>query len=332
MILVTGGAGYIGSHAVINLVEEGFDVLIFDNLETGHIEIVEELKWISPKVEFVQGDLKNFQEINVVFQQHKIDAVMHFAANSLVEESVKNPEQYYYNNVFGSLNLFRAMLENGVKKIIFSSTCATYGDPVYLPIDEKHPQNPINPYGQTKLIIEKILKDYDKAYNLKSIMLRYFNVIGADKKARVGEWHDIETHLVPNILKSEFKKSEAFKIFGNDYDTIDGTCVRDYVNVEDLVEAHKKALKLLNKTNTSDIFNLGTGCGNSVKEVFDQTEKVLGRTINCEVFPRRDGDPAKLCADNKKAQEVLGWKPEQSMGTSILTAYEWEKRLQSIIN
>lgn len=331
MILVTGGAGYIGSHAVLNLLNDNCEVVIFDNLETGHIETVEALKNISSSVEFVKGDLRNFDDINKVFKEYKIDSVIHFAANSLVNESVKNPAKYYYNNVFGSMNLFKAMIDNGVKKIVFSSTCATYGEPQYVPIDELHPQNPVNPYGCSKLMTERILKDYDKAYKIKSIILRYFNVAGADSQVRIGEWHDCETHLIPNIIKSTFDKGESFKIFGEDYDTPDGTCIRDYVNVEDLAQAHRLALNYLNLTEKSDVFNIGTHKGDSVKDVFASAKKILNKDIEFKICERREGDPDKLYADNNKAIKVLNWKPEHNLDFSIKTAYEWEKVLRQIL-
>ena len=225
MILVTGGAGYIGSHCVLALLDKGYDVVIFDNLSTGHIQTVQKLGKYG-HVEFVQGDLQNKQDIFSVFKNYSIDAVIHFAAFSQVGESVKDPQKYYLNNVCGTLNLLSSMLSYNVKKIVFSSTAATYGEPEYIPIDEKHPQNPINPYGQTKLMIEHIMDDYDRAYGLKSVRLRYFNVAGADSQNRVGEWHDPETHLIPNILKSTFSDGKTFKLFGTDYGTKDGTCGR----------------------------------------------------------------------------------------------------------
>ena len=268
MLLITGGAGYIGSHAVINFLEAGYDILIFDNLEVGHIEIINTLKKIG-NVKFEKGDLRNLADVQKLFNNYKIDGVIHFAAYALVEESVKNPSKYYENNVVGTLNLLNTMIKNEVKKIVFSSTCATYGESNYVPIDEKHPQNPVNPYGTSKLIVEKILDDYDKAYGLKSIKLRYFNVVGADSKCRIGEWHDNETHLVPNILKSVLQESKEFKIFGDDYNTKDGTCIRDYINVEDLVQAHRLSYEYLLKENKSDVFNLVTQNGVSVKEVFE---------------------------------------------------------------
>ena len=223
------------------------------------------------------------------------------------------------------------MVENGVKKIVFSSTAATYGEPVYTPIDENHPQKPINPYGETKLEIEHILDDYDKKYGLKSVRLRYFNVAGADSKSRVGEWHDPETHLIPNILKSVFGGGKTFQMFGEDYDTVDGTCVRDYINVEDLINAHLLALKYLDNGGKTDYFNLGTTDGNSVKQVFKVCEDVTGKNIPVEKKGRREGDPAILVADNKKAQTVLGWKPVKTLKDSVSSAYEWEKILQQNI-
>lgn len=326
MILITGGAGYIGSHLAMALLEKGEEIIIFDSLELGHIETIETLKKYG-KLKFVKGNLKNLDDIRGVFLVNKIDAVVHFAAYSQVAESVKNPQKYYYNNVYGTLNLLNAMLEFGVKKIVFSSTAATYGEPNYVPIDEKHTQNPINAYGNSKLMVERILDDYDKAYDLKSVRLRYFNVAGADSESRIGEWHEPETHLIPNVLKAD--ESKSFKMFGTDYDTVDGTCVRDYINVEDLAAAHIKALEYLNNGGKTDYFNLGTNDGNSVKEVFSLCEKVTGRSIPVEICPRRDGDPAKLVAENKKAKEVLGWNPEKDLEYSIKTANEWEKTLQA---
>lgn len=331
VILVTGGAGYIGSHTVINLLENGYKVVIFDNLEVGHIETVETLKKISNNVEFIKGDLKNFDDINSVFKKYKIDAVLHFAAYALVSESVEKPEKYYENNVKGSFNLFNAMVENNVKKIVFSSTCAVFGEPEYTPIDENHSKKPVNPYGETKLKVEDILKDFDTKYDLKFVALRYFNVAGADSKSRTGEWHNIETHLIPNILKSALNNSGEFKIFGNDYDTKDGTCIRDYVNVEDLARAHILALKFLENNNKSDDFNIGTGSGDSVFDVFYAVQEVIAKGIKFEICQKREGDPAKLFADNKKATEILGWKPHNTLKDSIKTAYEWEKMLQSKI-
>lgn len=330
MILVTGGAGYVGSHCVLALLNAGANVVIFDNLELGHIETVETLKSIQSKgkvVDFIQGDLKNLSDIESVFEKHKIDAVVHFAAYSQVAESMKNPQKYFSNNVDGSVNLLNSMQKYGVKKIVFSSTAATYGEPVYTPIDENHPQKPINPYGETKLEIEKIMDKFDKDFGLKSVRLRYFNVAGADSLGRIGEWHEPETHLIPNILKSTFGSGKTFQMFGTDYDTVDGTCVRDYINVEDLARAHVLALDYLEKDGETNFFNLGTNNGNSVKEVFSVCEKVTGKKIPVDVQPRREGDPAILVADNNKAKNILGWIPEKTLEDSISSAYNWEKKL-----
>lgn len=328
MILVTGGAGYIGSHTVINLLNANKEIVIFDNLENGHIETVNTLQKIG-KVEFVQGDLRNIKDIEKVFENYKIDAVVHFAAFALVGESVENPAKYYRNNTVGTLNLLDTMLKYGCKKIVFSSTCATYGNPTYVPVDEEHPQNPVSPYGTSKLMVEMIMKDYDLAYGLKSIKLRYFNVAGCDKQIRVGEWHEPETHLVPNILKSTFGENKTFKIFGNDYNTPDGTCVRDYVNVEDLAEAHRLALDYLEKQNKSDVFNLGTEKGDSVKNIFEVCERVLNKKISVEVVERRSGDAEALYANANKAKTILHWNPERTIEDSIKTAYKWEEKMNA---
>ena len=323
MILVTGGAGYIGSHLVMALLKKGEDVIVFDSLEIGHQETIDTLKDYG-NLKFIKGNLKNLDEIRGAFLGNKISAVVHFAAYSQVAESVKNPQKYYYNNVYGTLNLLNAMLEFGVKQIVFSSTAATYGEPEYTPIDEKHPQIPINPYGNTKLMIEKIMDDYDKAYGLKSVRLRYFNAAGASSDSKIGEWHEPETHLIPNVLNAD--SSKTFKMFGDDYDTKDGTCVRDYINVEDLADAHIKALEYLADGGQTNYFNLGTNSGNSVKEVFDVCEKVKGEKIPLEVCPRREGDPAVLIADNTKAKEVLHWNPQRDLQYSVETAFNYYKR------
>ena len=329
MILVTGGAGYIGSHCVLALLKAANEVVVFDNLSTGHKETVDTLGKVG-KLHFVEGDLQNLSDISKVFDDFNIEAVVHFAAFSQVGESMKNPQKYYYNNVYGTLNLLNAMIEHNVKKIVFSSTAATYGEPEYVPIDEKHPQNPINPYGNSKLMVEKIMDDYDRAYGLKSVRLRYFNVAGADSMTLIGENHSIETHLIPNILKSTFDKGRTFEMYGDDYDTKDGTCVRDYINIEDLVSAHLAALKYLSDGGETNFFNLGTNDGNSVKEVFEACEHVTGQTIPVKVMPRRPGDPAVLIADNKKAKKFLNWIPQKSLQQSIKTYYAWEEKMHSL--
>ena len=327
MILITGAAGYIGSHTAINFLNNGYEIVVFDNLENGHIQTINALQKIG-NVHFEQGDLRNISDIEKVFEKYNIEAVIHFAAFALVGESVENPAKYYRNNVYGTMNLLDTMVKYNVKKMVFSSTCATYGEPKYVPIDENHPQSPINPYGNSKLCVEYMLKDYDVAYDLKSIRLRYFNVAGCDEQARVGEWHEPETHLVPNILKSTFGSAKTFKIFGNDYDTVDGTCIRDYVNVEDLAEAHRLAYKYLCENNKSNVFNLGTEQGDSVKQVFDACENVLNRKIDVEVVERRPGDPAKLYANANKAKQILGWSPKRTLENSIQSAYKWECNLE----
>ncbi len=329
MILVTGGAGYIGSHCAMALLARGESVHIFDNLSTGHIETVEKLKEFG-EVEFTKGDLQNLAQVQELFRANSFDVVIHFAACSQVAESMKEPQKYYYNNVCGTMNLLSAMIENNVKKIVFSSTAATYGEPIYVPIDEKHPQSPINPYGKSKLMIENIMDDYDIAYGLKSVRLRYFNVTGADSKARIGEWHAPETHLIPNILKSTFNSSKTFEMYGDDYDTKDGTCVRDYINIEDLTLAHLLALDYLRSGGKTNFFNLGTNEGNTVKEVFSACKEVTGCDIPIVIKKRRQGDPAKLIAQNSKAKEILKWSPEKTLKHSIKTAWEWEKKLGAL--
>ena len=328
-ILVTGGAGYIGSHFALEALKQGLDIVIFDDLSVGHEKTVKTLQNVQEKgkvLEFFQGTLQKEKDIKKVFKKYKIEAVVHFAAYSQVGESVQNPQKYYYNNVFGTLNLLKIMLENNVKKIVFSSTASTYGEPEYTPIDENHPQKPINPYGNTKFFIEKIMDDYDKAYGLKSVRLRYFNVAGANSEALIGEWHEPETHLIPNVLNSALCEGRTFNLFGDDYDTKDGTCVRDYINVEDLASAHIKALEYLNNGGKTNYFNLGTKTGNTTKEVFDLCEKICEKKIEVEIRPRREGDCAILVADNQKALDVLNWKPEKTLENSIKSAYEWHKK------
>ena len=304
-------------------------ITVFKEVMEKHTDKIDD---IADKIKTITGkdfklyieDVCNEEKMDEIFDSERPDAVIHFAAFSQVGESVKDPQKYYMNNVCGTLNLLRAMLENQVKKIVFSSTAATYGEPIYTPIDEKHQQTPINPYGQTKLMIEKIMNDYDRAYGLKSVRLRYFNVAGADSECRVGEWHEPETHLIPNILKSTFVNGKIFEMYGTDYDTKDGTCVRDYINVEDLADAHVLALKYLDNGGKTDFFNLGTNNGNTVREVFKTCEEITGKKIPVKVCPRREGDPAVLVADNSKAKKVLNWHPKRDLKHSIKTAYKWE--------
>lgn len=333
MILVTGGAGYIGSHCVLDLIKNGQDVIVLDNLSSGHMQIVDTLKkqkCTGGIVDFVKADLRNVEQVFEVFKTHKITSVIHFGALSLVGESVENPQKYYRNNIVGSLNLLDAMLKYDVKNIVFSSTCATYGEPKQVPIDETHPQSPINPYGNTKLAIEYAIKDYSKAYGINYVIFRYFNVYGANKECITGEWHDIETHLVPNIIKSTLSEGKTFELYGDDYQTPDGTCVRDYINVEELAIAHRLAHQYLKDNSVSQIFNLGTENGQSVKDIFKACEKVLGKKIPLKVCPRRDGDPAKLVADATRAKKILKWHSKENIENSIKSAFEWEMKLQKI--
>ncbi len=319
MILVTGGAGYIGSHCVLSLLEKGHHVLVYDNLSTGHLKTIQILNKYG-NLKFTNGDLLDCNLLQKVFDNFDIEAVIHFAAFSRAEESMFDPQKYYTNNIVGTLNLLKVMLSNNVKQIIFSSSAAVYGEPIYTPIDEKHPLNPINTYGQTKLIIEKILEDYGKAYHLKSVSLRYFNVVGCDSIGRIGECHEPETHLIPNILKN----NNIFEIYGNDYDTKDGTCIRDYVDIEDLVNAHLLALEYLKNGGKTNCFNIGTKEGNTVKEIFKMCEDVCNKAIPLKIMPRRKGDPAVLVASNEKAKEYLGWYPQKDLEESIKNVLNWQ--------
>jgi UDP-glucose 4-epimerase len=318
MILVMGGAGYIGSHTVRHLLDNGYQVVVADNLMYGHKEAVD------GRAEFVHADLLDMLSLQKLFATHQIEAVIHFAAFAYVGESVNDPEKYYYNNVVGTVNLLNAMLTHGVKKIVFSSTCATYGEPQYTPIDEKHPQNPINPYGRTKLMIEQIFADYERAYGLQHIALRYFNAAGCSKDGKIGESHTPETHLIPLVLKAIRGERKDIKVFGTDYDTPDGTCIRDYIHVEDLALAHRLAVEKLGSYN--GCINLGTGIGTSVKEIIAAAEEVSGKKCPTEYAARRAGDPARLFADNTQAHEILGWTPKYTKIKDIIqTAWNWEE-------
>ncbi len=332
-VMVTGGDGYIGSCCTLALLDSGYDVLTFDNHSTGHAETSATISETKTKGKFlgtVSGDLLNKKDLDDAFASYNIGAVIHFAALSQVAESVKRPDIYYRNNICGTMNLLDSMKDRNVDRIVFSSTAATYGEPEYIPIDEEHPQAPINPYGKTKLAIERMMDDYGTAYGIRSVRLRYFNVAGADSECRVGEWHEPETHLIPNILKSTFGDGKEFCLFGDDYDTRDGTCIRDYVNVEDLADAHLLALEYLIEGGKSDFFNLGTNEGSSVKEIFAECEKITGKKIPLNIKGRRPGDPAVLVADNRKAKRILGWNPRRTLSDSIRTAYEWEKKMHNL--
>ena len=317
-ILVLGGAGYIGSHAVDQLVNKGYEVVVVDSLFTGHKAAVHE------KAKFYEGDIRDKEFLNNVFEQESIDGVMHFAAFSLVGESVEKPLMYFNNNVYGMQVLLEVMKDHDVKHIVFSSTAATYGEPEVVPISEDMPTNPKNPYGESKLMMEKMMKWCDNAYGMKYVALRYFNVAGAKADASIGEDHDPETHLVPIILQVALGQRDSLKIFGDDYATPDGTCIRDYVQVEDLIAAHILALEYLKAGNPSNAFNLGSNDGYSVKEMLEAARAVTGKEIPAEVVPRRAGDPAQLVAASEKARNILGWKPAYTDIKDIIrTAWNW---------
>lgn len=322
MILVTGGAGYIGSHINKELNKQGYETVVIDNLSYGHEDFV---KWGALE----RVDLSNSREIRKVFQNYPIDAVMHFAAFTYVGESVEDPQKYYLNNLRNTLNLLKVMLEFEVEKIVFSSTCATYGDPLEIPITEDHPQNPISPYGRGKFMVEQVLRDYSQAYGLKYASLRYFNAAGADPDGELGESHQPETHLIPLILDAALGRREDIKIFGTDYPTPDGTCIRDYIHVTDLADAHIKALEYLENSGKSEVFNLGNGNGFSVREVIEEARKVTGRKITAVETDRRPGDPPILIGSSKKAREILKWEPKfDDLSQIISTAWEWHKNLK----
>lgn len=319
-VLICGGAGYIGSHMAKMLATRGEQVTIFDNLSTGHREAVQ---WGS----LIVGDLLSLADIDKVFQVGTYDAVMHFSAKSLVGESVSHPDRYYLNNVVGTANLLNALVRYRIDKFIFSSSAAVFGNPKYIPIDEFHPTQPINPYGKTKLMVENILADYDHAYGLRSVSLRYFNAAGADPDAQLGESHESESHLIPNVLLSLGQRSrQILKVFGHDYDTADGTCVRDYIHVNDLCDAHLRALDYLVAGGGTDIFNLGNGRGFSILEVIQSAISVTGRPIPYSVVERRPGDPPVLIASSMKAQQRLKWSPRYTKLEHIIeTAWKWHQ-------
>lgn len=319
-ILVVGGAGYIGSHMVKRLGQLGCAVTTLDNLSSGHRDAV-------LCGEFIEGDLADRSMLASVLQPGRFDAVMHFASFIQVGESVQNPAIYYANNVSNTLNLLDAMRAAEVKRFIFSSTAATFGEPRYTPIDEQHPQVPINPYGRTKLMIEQVLEDYDRAYGLKSVCLRYFNAAGADPDGELGERHDPETHLIPLVLQAASGRRPAISVFGRDYDTPDGTCIRDYIHINDLCEAHWLALQSLAQGQGSQRYNLGNGCGFSVQQVIDAARRVTGQPIAIHEAPRRDGDPARLVADSTQARQRLGWNPQfADLDAMVRHAWGWEQK------
>lgn len=325
-ILVTGGAGYIGSHAVLALKAKGYDVVILDNLVYGHRDIVEN----NLKAELINGDTRDRALLDQLFQTRSISAVMHFAAYAYVGESVSNPAKYYHNNVVGTLTLLEAMQQAGVNKFVFSSTCATYGIPESFPISETHPQYPINPYGASKLMVERILQDFDPAYQLKSVIFRYFNAAGADPQGRTGEDHQPETHLIPLILLTALGKRNAIKIFGTDYPTRDGTCIRDYIHVTDLAQAHVLGLEYLFDGGASEIFNLGNGNGFTVREMIATAKAVTQQDFTVEETARRPGDPAMLVGSSDKARQILNWKPEYADLEQIIAhAWQWHQKRHS---
>lgn len=323
-VLICGGAGYIGSHINKLLSQKGYETIVYDNLIYGHREAV---KW----GKFIEADLADKVSLEKVFSENKIDAVFHFAAFAYVGESIKEPAKYYFNNVCNTINLLDMMRKYECNKIIFSSTCATYGIPEKLPITEEMPQAPINPYGATKLMVERIFKDYAKAYGLKYAALRYFNAAGADPDAEIGEAHDPETHIIPLVIDAAYGKRPDIKVFGSDYPTRDGTCIRDYIHVTDLAQAHLLALEYLDNGGKSDFFNLGNENGTSVLEVINSVKKVTGKNIKVILTDRREGDPPVLVGSSKKAQSILGWKPQFADIDVITThAVNWFLKINNI--
>lgn len=328
-ILVVGGAGYIGSHMVKQLSQAGHCVTVVDNLTTG-------FRNLAKFGDLIVGNIQDVNFLESLFREHQFDGVLHFAANSQVGESMVNPSKYYQNNVAGTLNLLDVMVRHGVKNFIFSSTAATFGNPEYVPIDEQHPQLPINPYGASKLMLERILQDYAAAYGLNSVSLRYFNACGADPEGSLGECHDPETHLIPLILQAASGRRQSISVYGRDYDTPDGTCIRDYIHIEDLCSAHALALSAIvdQSLRGANAFNLGNGKGFSVQEVIDAVILLVqeeGYDLTVEEGPRRLGDPAILVADSSLARETLGWKPAfADLATIINHAWSWEKKLAGL--
>lgn len=319
-ILITGGAGYIGSHTAKYLQEQNEEIVVVDNLRSGHRRSV-------TNASFYEVDIRNKEKLGKIFKMHNIDSVIHFAASSLVGESMEKPYEYYHNNIYGFLCLLDVMKENGVNRAVFSSTAAIYGEPNSVPIEEDDETNPTNPYGETKLAMEKMMKWFGQAYGIKYVSLRYFNASGAHTSGSLGEDHNPETHLIPLILQVPLGKRKKIQIFGDDYPTADGTCIRDYIHVMDLASAHYRALEYLRQGNNSDIFNLGNGNGYSVKEVVETVKKVTGYDIPLEIKGRRKGDPAVLIASSTKAKNILGWKPKfGTLEIMIKDAWNWHRR------
>lgn len=320
-VLVAGGAGYIGSHAVYQLIEQNAKVIVVDNLSTGHE------KAVHPEAILYKGDIRDQKFLLSVFEKEKIEAVLHFAARSLVGESMMEPLQYFHNNVYGTQVLLEVMKQYHIQKIVFSSTAATYGEPIFFPITEEHPTVPTNPYGESKLTIERLLKWSEQAYGIKYFSLRYFNVGGAHASGMIGENHFPETHLIPIILEVASGKRDYLSIFGNDYKTNDGTCIRDYIHVEDLIEAHLLALLHLNKDGESNILNLGNEQGFSVYDILSSARKITKHPIPAQVSKKRPGDPSCLIASSEKAKSILGWKPTRSSINQIIQdAWNWHQK------
>ncbi|CAM2879110.1 UDP-glucose 4-epimerase GalE [Paenibacillus sediminis] len=318
MILVTGGAGYIGSHVVKQLLDQNIEVVVLDNLSTGHRQAVDD------RVVFWEGDVKDEQTLEQLFKTYSIEGVIHFASSCLVGESVLQPLKYYENNVSATTILLKVMLRQQIKKLIFSSTCATYGIPDTDILHEGSPTNPVNPYGRSKLMVEQILSDCSKAYDLSFISLRYFNAAGAHSSGMIGECHEHETHLIPNVLLHLLGKQDKVSIFGTDYDTPDGTCIRDYIHVNDLADAHIRALqRLLGGEKMTAVYNLGTGSGFSVKEIIEMCEQITGKKANVVYAARRPGDPGRLVASYEKVNREMGWKPQYTLEDIIRTAWKW---------
>ncbi|HEY9601310.1 MAG TPA: UDP-glucose 4-epimerase GalE [Allocoleopsis sp.] len=321
-ILVTGGAGYIGSHAVLALTQAGYEVIVLDNLSYGHRELVEQVL----KVKLIVGDISDRALLDQLFTTYNITAVMHFAAYIAVGESVTDPAKYYRNNVAGTLTLLEAMVAASINKLVFSSTCALYGIPKTIPLVEDHPQDPISPYATTKWMVERMLSDFDRAYGLKSVSFRYFNAAGADPTGLLGEDHTPETHLIPLVLFAALGKRESISIFGTDYPTRDGTCIRDYIHVTDLAQAHVLGLKYLLKEGERAAFNLGNGSGFSVRDVIETTKEVTGQEIKIVECDRRPGDPPVLVGSSDKARKILGWHPQYpNLNDIVAHAWQWHQ-------
>ncbi|MGO7182952.1 UDP-glucose 4-epimerase GalE [Rhizobium brockwellii] len=318
-VLVVGGAGYIGSHTCLDLANKGYTPVVFDNFSNGHREFV---RW-GPAEE---GDIRDRARLDEVLAKHKPAAILHFAALIEVGESVKDPVSFYENNVIGTLTLLSAAQAAGINAFVFSSTCATYGLPQRVPLDETHRQVPINPYGRTKYIVEQALADYDQYRSLRSVVLRYFNAAGADFEGRIGEWHQPETHAIPLAIDAALGRRQGFKVFGSDYETRDGTCVRDYIHVLDLADAHVRAVEYLLKGGDSVALNLGTGTGTTVKELLGAIEEVSNRPFPVEYIGRREGDSHTLVANNDKARDVLGWVPQYDLSEIIRSAWDWHAK------